>query len=669
MTETRVALAGNPNTGKSTIFNRLTGAAAHEGNYPGVTVELSCGSRVCGDRLFRFIDLPGQYSLTPASEDEAVAVRHILDNPSDLILNVVDATNLERNLQLTIQLARLGMRLVVALNMCDEARAAGRMPDLGILSDRLGVPVVRTVGRTGEGMEELALALEAAAVSGSLPRTLNLGGDADETISGIADLLTGIVPSGVGLASMLLEGNEEAEALVRRTAPERAEEILERAAQAAGRLESLYGDPASLVLAGLRRGIAAGLVMEASGPPRRRSTEPSLTRRIDSVMLNRYLGFPIFALIMYLAFWLTFRASAPLEGIISSAFGLLSSGVVRLLPEGPLQSLISDGVIGGVGGVLLYVPGIAVLFLAISLMEDTGYMARAAFLTDGLMHRFGLHGRSFIPMLLGFGCTVPAVLAARTLESRRDRLATILVLPLLSCGARLPVYLLVIRAFFPGRQPLVLFLVYGLGIALALLGARLLRKTILSGDDSPFVMELPPYRLPTFRALSRHVWGRVSHYLAKAGTVILAFSVGLWLLGFFPRPAPGTSPAEALETSFSGRMGHALEPLVEPLGFDWRIATAMVGAMGAKELFVSQMAILSSLGDAGEHGLSAELASRYDPGTGIAIMVFILISAPCLATVVMVRRETGRWWIALSQYALLTLLAWVAAFAARALLG
>jgi ferrous iron transport protein B len=423
------------------------------------------------------------------------------------------------------------------------------------------------------------------------------------------------------------------------------------------------------VLAGLRRGIAAGLVMEASGPPRRRSTEPSLTRRIDSVMLNRYLGFPIFALIMYLAFWLTFRASAPLEGIISGVFGLLSSGVVRLLPEGPLQSLISDGVIGGVGGVLLYVPGIAVLFLAISLMEDTGYMARAAFLTDGLMHRFGLHGRSFIPMLLGFGCTVPAVLAARTLESRRDRLATILVLPLLSCGARLPVYLLVIRAFFPGRQPLVLFLVYGLGIALALLGARLLRKTILAGDDSPFVMELPPYRLPTARALSRHVWGRVSHYLAKAGTVILAFSVGLWLLGYFPRPAPGTSPAEALEASFSGRMGHALEPLVEPLGFDWRIATAMVGAMGAKELFVSQMAILSSLGDAGESGLSAELASRYDPGTGIAIIVFILISAPCLATVVMVRRETGSWWIALSQYALLTLLAWVAAFSARALLG
>ncbi len=671
MNEIRVLLAGNPNTGKSTIFNRLTGASAHEGNYPGVTVELACSSRSCGESLFRFVDLPGQYSLSPASEDEAVAVRHILGNPDDIILNVLDARNLERNLLLTIQLARLGMRLVVALNMCDEASAEGRMPDLGILSDRLGVPVVATVGRTGEGIDALLEAIAASAAGAVPARSMRLGGDAEEQIAEVASLLPDGPLSPSGLASMLVEGNPEAVAMIRRTMPGAAGAVIDRSTRAAARLEALYGDPAPLVLAALRRGLAAGLVREAVGIPRRRFTEPAATRRIDSIVLNRYLGFPILALLMFLTFFLTFQASAPLEGLIGSLFGLLSEGIGRVLPEGALRSLLTDGIVGGVGGVLLYVPAISVLFLAISIMEDTGYMARAAFLTDGLMHRFGLHGRSFIPMLLGFGCTVPAVLATRTLESRRDRLATILVLPLFSCGARLPVYLLVAGAFFPGRQAAVLILTYGLGILLALSGAKLLTRSVIRGGDSPFVMELPPYRLPTARALARHVWARVSHYLAKAGTVILAFSAALWLMGYFPRPQAGADPAEALEASFSGRLGHALEPLVAPLGFDWRIATALTGSIGARELFISQMAILTSLGGGGESDddLASEMSSRYPPGTGAALVVFILISAPCLSAVAMTARETRSWKLALGQYAALTALAWIFAFAVKTLLG
>lgn len=657
-----VALAGNPNTGKSTIFNRLTGSSACEGNYPGVTVELACGSRTCGDRRLEFMDLPGQYSLSPASSDESVAVRYLLETPPDLILDVVDAANLERNLQLTVQLAALGLPMVIALNMCDEAAAAGRMPDPAVLSARLGVKVVRTIGRTGIGLEELVQALVEASQDGAPPRMQALGEDVDAEISRIAAMLPPLEVDGRGIAAMLLEGSEEAAAAVGRAAAGASARILEAAGTASRKLERLYADPVQIVLAGLRRGVASGLVMESVGPSRRRSTGPDVTRRVDAVLLNRFLGVPAFALIMYAAFWLTFRASAPLERLIADAFGALAGLASTLIPDGAIRSLVADGVIGGVGGVVLFVPAIAILFLLISLMEDTGYMARAAFLTDGLMHKVGLHGRSFIPMILGFGCTVPAVMATRTLEDRRDRLATILVLPLLSCGARLPGYLLVIGAFFPRHKALMLAFIYSVGIALALAAARILRKTVLRGEDSPFVMELPPYRLPTLAALARHVWRRVRHYLAKAGTVILAFSIVLWFLGYFPRQAAGADATAAVGGSFAERLGHAVEPIVRPLGFDWRIATAMIGAAGAKEIFVSQMGILTSLEGGQGRDLTSRMAALYDPGTGLAIMLFLLISAPCLATVAMVRRETGSWGLAAAQYAGLTALAWVIAF-------
>ncbi len=663
-----IALVGNPNTGKSTIFNRLTGSSACEGNYPGVTVELACGHRMQGDSRLEFMDLPGQYSLFPASRDESVAVRYLLSTPPDVILNVVDAGNLERNLQLTVQLASLGIPMVLALNMYDEAAASGRVPDPSILSARLGMPVIRTVGRTGTGIEELAAAIVSAAAS-SPPRYQGLGQDVDREVDTLSGMLPATAVRSVGLATLLLEGSEEAGAVLSETSPDRSDAAMTAAASAIRRLERLYGDPVQIVTTGLRRGVAAGLVMEAAGPPRRRSTGPSLTRRIDSLLLNRFLGVPIFAALMYGAFWMTFRASAPFEGLLEGLFGALSGLAASVVPGGAFRSLLADGIVGGVGGVLMFVPAITILFLLISVMEDTGYMARAAFLTDGLMHRVGLHGRSFIPMLLGFGCTVPAVLATRTLDDRRDRLATIFVLPLLSCGAKLPIYLLVIGAFFPENRAAMLVTVYSVGILLALLGARVLRRTVLRGEDSPFVMELPPYRLPTLTALAGHVWRRLRHYIAKAGTVILAFSIILWFLGYYPRPAEGADPAEALEASFAGRLGQFLEPVFSPLGFDWRISTAMVGAAGAKELFVSQMGILTALEGGGEVDLPERMRSLYDPRTGLAMMLFALISTPCLATVAMVRRETGGWRWVIAQYAALTALAWVVAFAGRWISG
>jgi ferrous iron transport protein B len=657
----RVALAGNPNTGKSTIFNRLTGMSAGEGNYPGVTVDLCCGSRTCGEWRFEFTDLPGQYSLNPASSDEEVAVRLLLESPPDIILNVVDATNLERNLLLAIQLSALGIPMVMALNMSDEAAAAGRLPDPRILSERLGIPAVATTGRTGAGLEDLVMALARMASDPSPPRALHVAADVEAELMRVRETL-GDVRSASALSSMLVEGN--------RVAALRVADVgaAEAGARAAAEIERLYGDPASIVLAGMRRGLASGLALEAVGPSAKRSTGPALTRRIDALLLNRHLGLPVFALVMYAAFWLTFTASGPAEELLSALFGALSSLAGRALPDGPVQSLLVDGVIGGVGGVLLYLPGITMLFLAISFMEDTGYMARAAFLTDGIMHRVGLHGRSFIPMLLGFGCTVPAVLAARSLDDRRDRLATILVLPLISCGARLPVYLLLTRAFLPGGRALALVLTYALGTGLALLGARLLRRTILRGDDSPFIMELPPYRLPTLLALSRHVWLRVRHYLAKAGTVILAFSMILWAMGYFPRPPEGAPPGAAVEHSFTAMLGRALEPLTAPLGFDWRINTALIGAAGAKELFISQMNIVLSL-EGGEADPAVAMRSLYPPSTGIAVLIFVLIASPCLGTVAVVRREAGGWRWAAGQYAVLLALAWMLAMAGRWISG
>ena len=711
MRRIKVALAGNPNAGKTSVFNALTGASQHVGNYPGVTVDTVVGSKVHRDCKITFIDLPGSYSLTAHSDDEREARRILLHNPPDLVINVVDATNLERNLYLTVQLMELGYPLVVALNMSDEAEAGGMMPDTDVLGEILGAEVVPTVGHRGKGAGELLDRVIDSCDSQARPRRVRFGRDIDPLLDSMA---RNIREAGEELyppryaAAKLLEEDPEVVTHLEDGLPPKEMEALQATAEAARKhLEDIFGDPPEVVLAELRHGIASGAAKESTPEQTHRSTGPDTTHRIDNVLLNRIFGLPLFALAMYMTFWLTFTVGSPLAGLLESLFGLLAELLQGWLPPGLIRSLLVDGIIGGVGGVLVFVPNIALLFLAISIMEDTGYMARVAFLMDRFMHKIGLHGQSFIPMIIGFGCTVPGVMATRVLSNRRDRLVTILVLPLMSCSAKLPVYLLVAGAFFPGQRALVLWLVYLGGILLAIALAKLLRVSVLRGANSPFVMELPPYRLPTLKGIIQHVWFRARHYVAKAGTIILAFSIVLWFLSSYPKPdehrvdglidsgrltlveeegevsalrleentdVRGTIDqgqfaaarrAEEMEHSLAGRLGRGLEPAMRPLGFDWRISTALVGALGAKEIFVSQMGILFSLGssEASVSRLQSILTDRYTARTGISILIFVLVMAPCIATFAIVRRETGSWAIAAGQFVGLTLLAYLLSLA------
>lgn len=673
----RVALAGNPNCGKSTLFNCMTGMAEAEGNYPGVTVGTALGRVRRGDRTLELTDLPGMYGTRPSSPDEELAVKALLAGSFDAVVSVLDSTNPERGLAMTLQLLHMGRRVVVALNMMDEARRSGTAPDSTALSRLLGVPVIETCGRTCAGTDELLNAVLEVCSRNPEPRRISFGDELDRHLRDISRLIPpSRVPAAPSfLAASLLEGSEAAWRLVRHSlGGETSARVAHAVERASKEIAKVFGETPDMVVTRARHGIAMGLARECVPGIFRRSTGPDLTRRIDDVLLSRLWGIPVFAAVMFATFWLTFSASAPLAGLVGSLFELLGGAAADVLPPGALPSLVRDGVVGGVGGVLQFLPGITVLLLVMTLLEDSGYMARAAFLTDGLMHRVGLHGRSFIPLLLGFGCTVPALMATRALDDRRDRLATMLVLPLMSCGARLPVYILLIQAFYPGRQGAMVAMLYAAGAVLALMLAGLLRRTVLAGRDAAFVMELPPYRLPTLRSVLKHVWLRAKHYLAKAGTVILGFSVLLWFLSYYPVPRPGLdgalpSGAQRLEQSYAGRIGRLLEPLTEPLGFDWRMNTAMLGAMGAKELFISQTAILHSLEGGGHGNIASALRARYAPATGLAAMFFILVSPPCVAALAVLRKESGGWrWVVL-QFTLLTLLAWLAGFAAVNLAG
>jgi ferrous iron transport protein B len=678
-----------------------------------VTVETISGKCRYRDYELDFVDLPGTYSLTAHSDDEREARRILLHNPPDVVVHVVDATGLARNLYLTVQLMELRMSLVLALNMSDEAEEKGIMPDVDLLSDVLGLNVVPTVGHKGVGVDDLKDSIVRCYESGAKPRRISFGRDIDRSLDPISERLTDAgaltFPPRYAAAKML-ESDRDVITSLEEELPRKAFEEVSRIVDwERERLEELFGDTLAVVMAEHRHGVASGAAEEATMDSRTRSTGVDLTREIDNVLLSRVLGLPIFALAMYLTFWLTFTAGAPLSSTLEYLFGQLGGLLESALAPGLFRSLLVDGVIAGVGGVLVFVPNIALLFLVISVMEDTGYMARAAFLMDRFMHRIGLHGQSFIPMLIGFGCTVPAIMATRVLHDRRDRLVTMMILPLMSCSARLPVYLLIAGAFFPGHRALSLWIIYLVGILLAVGLAKLMRISVMKGENSPFVMELPPYRIPTLNGLLSHVWFRVRHYLRKAGTVILAFSVLLWLASSLPvpdsyavddmvrsgrlDPAPsgekgtvdaldlersdqvrGTisesqmeaaRKAQRIESSIAGRTGHLLEPLLEPVGLDWRIGTALIGALGAKELFVSQLSILYSMGGSEQttEGLREVMRRRYSPYTGISIALFVLIMAPCIATLAVVRKETGSWVWALGQYVGLTVLAYVVSLA------
>ena len=675
-----VTLAGNPNSGKTSLFNAVTGAHQHVGNYAGVTVELKEGTRHHRGLELKLMDLPGTYSLATNSLEEKIARDVLVTEKPDVTVSVVDASNLERNLYLTVQLLELGLPIVVALNMVDVARSRGTVIDAKKLAILLRAPVVKTIARRGEGVRELLDAIhDRSAFPAPSDFRVDYGADIEKEIERIDGLLE-VSDPGInplvrrGLAVALLEGVDTA-----RTQSV-GQGLRDAAREAVERIERLHGDPIDILIAERRHGAATGLAKQTVRTSAERRKD--LTDRIDTVLVNRVLGLPIFLAVMYGVFWFTFAVAEVPMGWIESGAGWFGERVATLWPVGSeslFKSLIVDGIIGGVGGVLVFLPNIVLLFLAISLLEDSGYMARAAFLMDRVMKSIGLHGKSFIPMLLGFGCSIPAIMATRTIESRRARMTTMMVIPLMSCSARLPIYALIIPAFFAVQwRAGVLWSMYIIGIVLALGAAGMLRSTVFAGRGLPFLMELPPYRMPTTRSVLLHMGERSWLYLRKAGTIILAISIVMWALVTFPRldtetlaaPPATFTESEAvddeasrqLDHSFAGRIGHAMEPVLAPMGFDWRIGTALVGAFAAKEVFVAQMGIVFSVeapDEAGAGHLRQQLHANYSQLVGFCIMLFALIASPCMATVAVTRRESGSWKWAAYQFFGLTALAWI----------
>jgi len=672
-----VALAGNPNSGKTCIFNMLTGAHQHVGNYPGVTVEKKEGLCKYKGYEIAVVDLPGTYSLTAYSIEELVARNFIIEEHPDVVVDIVDASNIERNLYLATQLIEMDVPLVLAFNMSDIAKQKGLLFDIEQLSKLLEATIVPTVGNKGKGKVELLDAIVETAQQGEIERThkVSYGEEIEKELAGIETLIASEehqLAEKYGrrwLAVKLLEQDVDV------TAKVRSHEVLGTVTASAKHLKTIFGDEPEILIADRRYGFISGACEETiKSTVELRHTRSDIA---DKVILNRVLGLPIFLLLMYLVFKLTFWIGDPLMGWTEGFFEWLGIAITSLWPEGvesPVKSLLVDGIIGGVGGVIVFLPNILLLFLAIAILEDSGYMARAAFIMDRIMHKIGLHGKSFIPMLIGFGCSIPAIMATRVLENRRNRLTTIMVVPLMSCGARLPIYALIIPAFFAPRwHGLMLWLIYMIGIVLAIICAKLLRITVFKGETTPFIMELPPYRMPTLKAVFIHMWQRGWLFLKKAGTIILAISIILWAATSYPKPSEeylaGLSEEQAQETklthSVAGKIGKGLEPIIKPLGFDWRIGIALVGGLGAKEVFVAQMGIIYSLGEVEtEEGSSTaalrdKLRARYSPLVGFCVMLFTLISAPCIATLAICKRETGSWGWALFQFSGLTALAYI----------
>lgn len=672
-----VALVGNPNSGKTTLFNNLTGSRQRVGNYSGTTVETKEGILRRGDIRLRIVDLPGIYSLNAYSIEEQVSRDFILEARPDAVVNVVDGGNLERNLYLSVQLVEMNVPLIVALNMADEIESKGLQVDLELLSRSLRGPVVPTVGvrqRGTQALYENILAVATGRWRKPESTMIVYSSDINDEVEKIAatirvahlDQKASVRISPEWMALKLLEKDTT---LLKQVPSPQILAIEERLETSRQRLTRIYGEDPESVITEARYGYAHGIyrsVVHASAVAR-----IAWSDRIDKVLTNRLLGLPIFAVMMYLTFKLVFVLGDYPVGWLENAVGWLHDHVATIWPSSSLplfRSMILEGIIAGVGGVIIFLPNIMLLFMAIALLEDSGYMARAAFLVDRLMKWVGLHGKSFIPMLLGFGCSVPGILGTRILENRRDRLTTMLVLPLMSCGARLPIYLLIAPAFFaPDRAATVVCTMYIIGILLAVLAAKLLRDSLFRGEPSPFVMELPPYRLPTLQAVVLHMWQKSWLYVKKAGTVILAISVLMWALMTFPRQVVDmtqTAPeirASQIAQSWAGRVGHGIDPAIKPLGFDWRIGTALLGAVCAKEVFVAQMGIIHAVGksDQDTDALRTALRAEYSPLTGFCIMLFCLIASPCIATALAVRKESGSWGWAALQWGGLTLLGYL----------
>jgi len=669
----RIALAGNPNSGKTSLFNVITGQHQHIGNYPGVTVEKKYGRIQYNDDVLEIIDLPGTYSLTAYSMEEIVARDFVIQEKPDVIIDVMDSSNLERHLYLLLQFQELGVPLVGALNMSDECSEKGICIDSQQLSTILGIPLVNTVGTTGLGLNHLletAIQVARGAVQTST-RHLSYGEDVERAHSQIIDLLK-TDPEFMQkypahwLAIKLLENDRDAIQKVRHEHL-RAERVLLETDTIRQHLETHFKEDSVTILAEQRYAYINGAIREAVRIDR---TRPALdwTERIDRVILNRFLGIPIFLLIMFMIYQATFGLGNPLAGYISGWFGQLSELVTNTLPVSQFRDFLVNGLIAGVGGVLVFLPLVILLMLGLSLLEDTGYMARAAFVMDKFFHIFGLHGRSFIPFMLATGCAVPGIMAARSLVNKRDRIITILVTPFMMCGAKTPVIAMLAAAFFPKNAGLVFWGVWFFGWVFALLLALVFRKTFFKGDQSPFVMELPPYRWPSVRSVIIHMWQRTLAYLHKAGTIILASAIIIWIALNYPKPSEVVhiqeqtqsqseisqiSPNITLQHSYAGKVGYKLEPVLKWAGFDWKLGVSLVAGLAAKEVIISTLGILYGIEENGNPtdnqshltlvGLQVSRDPSYSPLAAFALMIFVMLYTPCLATLVMVKKELGSW--------------------------
>jgi ferrous iron transport protein B len=703
----QIALVGNPNSGKTTLFNFASGLKEKVGNYAGVTVDSKEARYKQSGYTFSIVDLPGTYSLKSYSPEEIYLRNYIFDNKPDIVVNIVDASNLERNLYLTTQLIDMGVQIVIALNMFDELEKKGDKLDYVSLGKLLGVPVVPTISSKGKGIKDLFdKIIEVYENRDPLVRHIhiNYGTEIENSISSLQRKIkveenrefTNII-SARYLAIELLENDKEFSTSIKRCI--NSDDIIHSAKEEYQKLEKLFSDPVETVITDLRYGFIFGALKETlkfSKTERLKKTEI-----IDNYLTNKYLGIPIFVFFMWLTFFTTFKLGGYPKYWMELGTGKLSEITSTFLPQGLVRDFIVEGMIGGVGGVIVFLPNIIILFLFISFMEDTGYMARAVFIMDKVMHKIGLHGKSFIPLFMGFGCNVPAIMATRIIESRRDRMITMLITPFMSCSARLPVYILFISAFFARNQGSVLFLLYILGAVFAILSALFLKKFFFRSEEIPFVMELPPYRVPTARSIVKHVWFRTGIYLKKIGGVILLASIIVWVLTNFPRTVKYSKDysgeiknierstlsgiarnesvnkiileqkSEMQSKSFMGMIGRAIEPVMKPLGFDWRLSVSILSGLAAKEVVVSTLGVIyqadnpmgkTSLVEKIQNQKYASGKNVFTPVVAFSFMLFILTYFPCIGVVAAIRRESGSWKWAAFIVLYTTGIAWLLSF-------
>ncbi|HPC26059.1 MAG TPA: ferrous iron transport protein B, partial [Paludibacteraceae bacterium] len=705
-----VALVGNPNCGKTTLFNRISGAHERVGNYGGVTVEIKEAEVKKNGYTIKLVDLPGTYSITEFSPEELYVRVYLTEKMPDIVLNVIDASNLERNLFLTTQLIDMDLKVVIALNMYDELEKKGDKLDYKALGKMLGIPIVPTVATKGEGIEELLQKIiDVYEDKDPIVRHIhiNYGPVIEKAIKQIQDVIwqNPIITDKLSsryLAIKLLEGDKAILSELEKY--ENYPQIKSITKQAIQNVEKEYGDTCDTVITQLKYGFIEGALKETYHLSNQVNKIKQQT--LDNLFLHNFWGYPIFLFFILLMFQATFSLGKYPTEWLESGINLLSGWIEKIMSDGPLRDLLANGIIGGVGNVLVFFPNILILFFFISILEDTGYMARAAFIMDKLMHKIGLHGQSFIPLVIGFGCNVPAILSTRTLKNRKNRILTILIIPFMSCSARLPVYLLLISAIFSKNQALILFSLYLIGILIAVITALIMKKIAFKEEESPFVMELPPYRIPTLKTINIHMWDKSREYLRKIGNIILVASIIIWAIGYFPRQPEiakkyekqilaiqnNTSlnekeeektifqlqtakASELQQKSFIGQLGKAIEPVIRPLGFDWKMGVSLLTGFAAKELIISTMGILYQVDTSGESSVSLQQKIKeevhttgklkgervFTPLVAYAFMVFILLYVPCVATIAAMKKEAGWQW-AIFGIVYNTAIAWLAAF-------